>query len=172
MTCVMREGEDGVPDTVADIHVEHPEHHHVKLYHHQCDAQLWLRNRFLVIFNDAQTILNSQFPIQHIRSDLRESDHRTLRSWREYQIYSKISFLRQVSHEQKKYKLAFITLSYVSKMASVHLLTCTGRGLWRSWSSGLEAREGCRTDTPLGTCKGKLWRRKNSNKWLTCSIFW
>lgn len=25
MTCVMREGEDGVPDTVAHIDVEHPE---------------------------------------------------------------------------------------------------------------------------------------------------
>ena len=63
----------------------------------------------------------------------------------------------------EKYKLANISLCLSSPSARFtkkrhrydsRCLTCTGRGRWRSWSSGQEAREGCRTGRPLGTCKG------------------
>ena len=122
---------------------------------------MWRSTLITHTFNDAQTIFNSQFPILRIWSDWRESD-RTLGSWRDYQTASQISLLRQVSRAQiwVIYHPCLSTPSarFTKKRHpnDSRCSTCTGRGRWRSWSSGQEAREGCRTGTPLGTYKGQL----------------
>ena len=55
---------------------------------------------------------------------------------------------RVITPDQSSHDVTYVSIWWC--------LTCTGRALWRSWSSGREATEGCRTDTPWGTCKGTI----------------
>ena len=87
-----------------------------------------------------------QFSIQQIWSDSRESVF----------VLSAHDANTKSLVESADYARPVVTWCYIRlNLLPSWCLTCTGRGQWRSWSSGRGAREGCRTDTPWGTWKGK-----------------
>ena len=107
----MGEGEDGVPDAVTHVDVEHPEVHctwwawpmYVECQNVLSGNEFWLHNKM----SSARVVRsyfqwrpdNFELPIFNSADLIRFKGKcfRTLRSWREYQISSWIGWLRQTS---------------------------------------------------------------------------